>query len=238
MIKFLLYNKVVKFLYGVLLLPMCYVLISTLIFVLSKIELSNYLVQYFLFGIITYVLIHFFFYKPISIYVFSHELVHVISAYLCGSKIKKVKISTNQGSVNVDKVNTFIALSPYFVPLYSILGTLVWFVVRFLFKLELSVGLLSFFLGFTIAFHIILTIHAIYLGQQDLKISGWLFSTVLIFILNCIILIALFNVMFLNRNDINLTKDFFLRSIILTYKECYKITVELFKIIFNLLRQK
>lgn len=238
MIKFLLHNKVIKFFYGVLLLPMCYVLLSTLIFVISKVVWNNHLVQHFIFGVVTYVFIHFFLYKPISIYVLSHELVHVISAYLCGSKIKKVRISTNRGSVNVDKVNTFIALSPYFVPLYSILVVLLWFVIRYLFKVGISVGLLSFFLGLTLAFHIILTVHAIYLGQQDLKISGWLFSAVLIFTLNCIILITLFSVMFLDRYNINLVKDFFLRSIIITYKECYNVTIALFKNLLSLIRGK
>lgn len=237
MIKFLLYNRVVKFFYGILLLPLCYTLLQTLIFVISKIEFSNSLVQYFIFGVAAYIIIHFGLYKPIRIYVIGHELVHMISAYLCGSNVKKFKIGSNYGSVNVDKVNTFIALSPYFIPLYSIIVVLLWSILKYVFKLQVSTQILSFLLGLTLTFHIVLTVYAIYLGQQDLKISGWLFSVVLIFMLNCIILVVLFNVMFLPYEKVNMVKTFFFDTTILTYKHCYTVITKLIKIGITKLKQ-
>lgn len=237
MIKFLLHNRVVKFFYGIILLPFCYSLLRTLIFVVGKIEFNNSLVRYFIFGSLTYIVIHFFLYKPIKIYIIGHELVHLLSAYLCGSSVKKFKIGSDHGSVSVDKVNTFIALSPYFVPLYSVIVVILWSALKYIFKLQISTEVLSFLLGFTLTFHIVLTAYAIYLGQHDLKISGWLFSVVLIFILNCIILIALFNVMFLPPEELSTVKTFFFNSVVITYRNSYSIIVQLVNICMSKLKR-
>jgi hypothetical protein len=146
----------------------------------------------------------------------------MISTYICGGKVKKVKIGTSYGSVNVNKVNTFIALSPYFVPLYTIIVTLLWAILKYIIKINLSIEILSFFIGFTIMFHLLLTIYAIYIGQQDFKISGWLFSIIIIFIINCLILIFLFILLFLPKIQISQIKDFFLLNTKNAYIICYQ----------------
>lgn len=222
MIKFLMNNKILKFFYAVMLLPFCYSIFVTLIYVIKNTQLSNKLVQFFLLGAGVYFVIHVLLYKPIKLYVIGHELMHMISTYICGGKVKKVKIGSSYGSVNVNKINTFIALSPYFVPLYTIIIIFLWFALKYIGKVNLSTEILSFFVGFTIMFHIMLTIYAIYIGQQDFKISGWLFSIVVIFIINCLILILLFMLMFSPKITISQIKDFFILNTKNTYILCYK----------------
>jgi len=222
MIKLLVYNKIIKFFYALLLIPFCYSLFLTLIYIIKNIQLSNKLVQYFLLGAGGYLCLHFLFYKPMMLYVIGHEFIHMISTYICGGKVKKVKIGTSYGSVNVNKVNTFIALSPYFVPLYTIIVTLLWAILKYIIKINLSIEILSFFIGFTIMFHLLLTIYAIYIGQQDFKISGWLFSIIIIFIINCLILIFLFILLFLPKIQISQIKDFFLLNTKNAYIICYQ----------------
>jgi hypothetical protein len=222
MIKFLINNKIIKFFYAILLLPFCYSLFLTLIYIIKNIQLSNKLVQYFLLGTSGYLVIHLLLYKPIKLYVIGHELVHMISTYICGGKVKKIRIGSSYGSVNVDKVNTFIALSPYFVPFYTIIVILLWTISKYIIKINLSIEILSFFIGFTIMFHLLLTMYAIYVGQQDFKISGWLFSTVVIFIINCLILIFLFILMFSPKIQSSQIKDFFVSNTKNIYIICFQ----------------
>jgi len=229
MIKFLMHNKIMKFFYAVILLPCCYSLFCTLIYVIKNIQFSNKIFQYFILGSVGYLFIHLLLYKPIKLYVIGHELVHMISTFICGGKVKKVKIGSSYGSVNVDKVNTFIALSPYFVPFYTIITILLWSLLKYVVKINFSVEILSFFIGFTIAFHIILTIYAIYIGQQDFKISGWLFSIVIVFMINCLILILLFIIMFSPKVHVSQIKDFFVNNTKYTYNICYLAIVRLIK---------
>ncbi len=238
MIKFLLYNKVVKFFYGILLLPLCYVLFRTLLYVIVNIEFSNKLIYAFCLGSGLYLILHLVLYKPIKIYVVGHELVHAISAYICGGKVKKLKIGSSYGSVNVDKVNTFIALSPYFVPFYSLIVIIVWLLVKYLLKLNVPIEILTFLLGFTIMFHIVLTLYAIYIGQQDFKISGWLFSIVLIFIINCLILSSIFLVLFPSKLNFGSVREFFLDFTIQTYKFCYYKISEIVKFVIQVSKTK
>ncbi len=229
-IKILLHNRIFKFLYGVLLLPMCYVLFRTLMYTIVNIEFSN-LSYAFLLGMALYLILHFLLYKPIKVYIIGHELVHAISTYICGGKVKNIKLNSNSGSVNVDKVNTFIALSPYFVPFYSIVVCIIWALLKYAFKLRVATELLLFFLGFTITFHIVLTLYAIYIGQQDFKISGWLFSIVLIFIINCLILIIIFIILLPSKLSFNEVKLFFLNFTVQVYKFCYEKFIYVIKLV-------
>ncbi|MCX7641012.1 MAG: hypothetical protein N2Z20_00035 [Elusimicrobiales bacterium] len=221
MIKFFLHNKLVKFFYAIFLLPLCFTLLKTLIYVITNVEFQDKLVVAFFIGMGSYVVFHLVFYKPIKFYVLGHELVHVLSTYLCGGKIKNIKISNFYGCVNVNKVNTFIALSPYFVPFYSIIITLLWIICRYLLKLKIPTEVFMFLLGFSIMFHLILTIYAIYVGQTDFRISGWLFSIVVILIVNCLILIFLFTFIFSSKIKINELKDYFFGVLVSTYKFFY-----------------
>lgn len=238
MIKFLLSNKIIKFFYGVILLPLCYVIFHTLIFVIKNIEFSNYIVKPFFIGCGTYLVIHILLYKPIKLYVIGHELAHVISAYLCGANVKNIKVGSSYGRVNVDKVNTFIALSPYFVPFYSLIVIILWGIIKYLFKVNIYVGYFMFFLGLTIMFHFVLTIYALSLGQQDLKISGWLFSVVVIFIVNCLILILLFMFLFPSKIKFIDIKNYFFNLTFISYKFCFKQISDFVKFLSSKIKEK
>lgn len=229
MIKFLIHNKLAKFFYGILLLPLCYSLFLLLVFIFKNIKYFTGSVQYFFIGCLLYLLIHILLYKPIKLYVIGHELLHAISAYICGANIKKIKFCKNSGSINVDKVNTFIALSPYFFPFYSVVVILFWIIIKVLFRFNLSWEIFMFFLGFTLMFHLVLTVYAIFLGQQDLQISGWLFSIVLIFIVNCFILIVIFVTLFPLNVNFEVIKDYFFKLTSETYNITFLYVKEFFK---------
>lgn len=221
MFKFILYNKAVKFFYALALLPLCFAIFKTLTYVVTNVDFKDKLVIFFFLGMGVYVIFHILLYKPIKIYILGHELVHILSAYLCGGRVKKMKIGESYGSVNVDKVNTFIALSPYFIPFYSLIVALLWLVVKYLVRLNIPTEIFVFLLGFTIMFHLVLTLYAIYLGQTDFEVSGWFFSIVVIIIVNCLILIFLFTFIFSSKLKFIDIREYFVKNLISSYKFIY-----------------
>ncbi|MEN3012999.1 MAG: hypothetical protein ABDH23_00065 [Endomicrobiia bacterium] len=221
MIKFLLFNRIVKFFYGIVLVPFCFVLLKVLVYVVSNIEFRDKLVIFFFAGMGSYLLLHLFFYKPIKMYVIGHELVHVLSSYLCGAKVRKLKIGKFSGYVSVNKINTFTALSPYFIPFYSLTISILWVVFRYILGMKIPVDIFVFLLGFSIMFHLVLTFHAVSIGQSDFRIGGWLFSLVIIFIVNCLILVFLLYFLFPSRLNFYQLKNYFLSTLDTTYKFFY-----------------
>ena len=88
----------------------------------------------------------------------------------------------------MSKSNAFVALAPYVVPLYGILVVVVYAVIKHWWvRPELTVAF-QFLLGFAVAFHLLLTFHAVHGKQPDLKVLGLFFSIVLIGLANLLIL--------------------------------------------------
>jgi len=122
--------------------------------------------------------------KPMRIYVFGHELTHVLWTWAFGGKVKKFKATSDGGHVVVTKNNFMIALAPYFFPLYVVLvvgcfvmGHLLWGWTRYLVWFHLLVGA-------AYAFHITLTWHILQTRQSDITSQGYFFSAVIIFLGN------------------------------------------------------
>jgi hypothetical protein len=58
--------------------------------------------------------------RPLLIYVFGHELTHALWVWIMGGRVSDFRVSRTGGHIVSDKHNFFIALAPYFFPLYSI----------------------------------------------------------------------------------------------------------------------
>ena len=145
--------------------------------------------QYFLCGVLTYCFIQLLVFKPAYLYVLSHEAVHVLATWLSFGKVRAFRVTSTGGSVSTSKSSLFISLSPYFVPLYAIILTVIYyFTVNMLWWLGISARLyFLFLLGMTIAFHIITTIDTLKTKQPDLIKTGYLTSSILIYVINMII---------------------------------------------------
>jgi len=127
--------------------------------------------------------------KPMWIYVFGHELTHALWAWLFGGDVKKFKATSQGGHVVVTKTNFLIALAPYFFPLYAVLviamfaaGNFVWGWQRHLVWFNLCVGA-------AYAFHVSLTFFVLQTRQTDITSQGYLFSAVVIFLGNSVVLL-------------------------------------------------
>lgn len=142
----------------------------------------------FLLGFIGYTLTYPVFRKPLTGYVIGHELTHVLGIWLSRGEIYSVKIGKSGGMVKTDRINVWTALLPYFFPLYTFLVLGIYYILSILWNISRYFNWVIFILGITWAFHLWMTIHILRQKQPDIRYSGRIFSAVIIFTVNIIVL--------------------------------------------------
>lgn len=142
----------------------------------------------FVLGIVCYTLTYPVFRKPLSSYVIGHELTHVLGIWLSRGRVYSLRIGRQGGRVKTDKVNVWTSLLPYFFPIYTFLVLCIYLLLSILWDMNRYYNWFAFILGITWAFHIWMTIYVLRRNQPDVRYSGVLFSMVIIFTANIIIL--------------------------------------------------
>ena len=144
----------------------------------------------FLSGAACWVVIYYLLPKPMWVYVFGHELTHVVWTWLFGGRVKKFKASASGGHVVVNKSNFVIALAPYFFPLYAVLVVLIFLAGHWFWNWHHYLVWFHLLLGAAYAFHVTLTWHILKHSQTDISEQGYLFSAVIIFLGNIAVLLV------------------------------------------------
>jgi hypothetical protein len=126
--------------------------------------------------------------RPMLLYVFGHELTHVIWVWLMGGRVSKFRISRAGGYIVTDTTNFWIALAPYFFPIYSILALSLYGGIGVFVEVEPYRCWLFGVIGFTWAFHITFAIWMLWQGQTDLIEHGTFFSMMVIYLVNFLVL--------------------------------------------------
>ncbi len=127
----------------------------------------------------------------VYIYVVGHELTHALATLMCMGKVRKFQVGFDGGFVETDKDNLFIALSPYFVPLWMGLWLLVFASAHWLWPHDLLETLLYIGFGYWWSFHIYWTLWVIPREQPDMLENGLMFSALIIMLTNIAILILI-----------------------------------------------
>ena len=126
----------------------------------------------------------------VYIYVVGHELTHAIAAKLCLGKVQTLRVDLNGGYVETDTDNLFIALSPYFVPLWMCVWLLILWLVNWLCPFpEWECWFYAGF-GFWWGFHLYWTVWVIPREQPDMLENGLLFSLLTVLVMNIAILLV------------------------------------------------
>lgn len=127
------------------------------------------------------------------LYVLGHELTHAIFVKLYRGKVTEFHVSADGGYITTNKTNLVIALSPYFVPFWSVVAALLYVAFRFAAGLSPAWDrLLYATMGVTWTFHMVWTLWMIPRDQPDLKENGTYLSLVVIFFANILVLVGLF----------------------------------------------
>jgi hypothetical protein len=129
--------------------------------------------------------------RPLILYVFGHELTHALWVWMMGGKVSGFRVSRDGGYIISDMQNFWIALAPYFFPLYSIAVIGAYGAGELFTNMEPYHRWLYAFIGATWAFHVSFTLWMIPKGQTDLTYYGTFFSLVIIYMMNLAVLTVL-----------------------------------------------
>jgi len=215
-------GRISKFAVGLCFLPVVIgvsIAFSNVLGNIHSVRLSNS--QFFLWGVVAYVVMHLFLFKPKYIYTVGHEATHAVSTWLCGGKVTGFKVSKEGGAVSTTKTNFFISLSPYFVPFYTLLISALYFLGSLVYNLSYLSSYFIFMIGFTLSLHIISTVEVMKLEQPDILRTGYLFSITLIYIMNIFLIAFIISLLF---------KDFSFEAF---FKSSYHLSKDMYVRIFN-----
>lgn len=189
-------QRLLRLLYALLLLPLCVVAtralfnVSEAAGVEGRFWMDLLATRHFLFFGIGFVLMMGWFFTGLLerlflyFYVLGHELTHAVFVYACGGKVGGIHVTADGGYVMTNKSNVLIALSPYFVPFWSVVILGISTLLDLFFHIPYHNESLYFLIGFSWSFHLLWTLWMIPRDQPDLKENGVFFSIVVIYLAN------------------------------------------------------
>jgi hypothetical protein len=175
------------------LIPICAVLSQTFFTAFARATVAQRLwtgeeFWFFSLGAVLWLITFFGLPRPLLVYVFGHELTHALWVYLMGGRVSRFRVGREGGHIITDRNNFWIALAPYFFPLYSLITIALYGLLSLFFNMQPYGRLLYALIGVTWAFHLTFTCWMILKNQTDLSEQGTFFSLVIIYLLNMIVL--------------------------------------------------
>jgi len=183
----------VKFIVALFLLPICAVLSQTFFTVFARATVTQRLwageeFWFFSLGAILWLIAFFGLPRPLFVYVFGHELTHAVWVLLMGGRVSRFRVARHGGHIITDRNNFWIALAPYFFPLYGLLAIGIYGLLSLFFNMQPYGRLLYGVIGVAWAFHFTFTCWMISKKQSDLSEQGTFFSLVVIYLMNLVLL--------------------------------------------------
>lgn len=205
-------GKIVKTVIAVLFIPV--VIASTKAFFqsLGNLDFLNINLFPLIGGFFAYPIFHIVFFKPMYIYAWGHEIIHVLATWLCAGRIISFHISQAGGNVATTKTNPFIRLTPYFVPIHTIFLVLLYGILYNFFDISKFFNEFIFLIGFAMSFHIIMTIEVMKTRQPDIVKTGYFFSILFIYVANIFVLLLISSFFFRDISFIAFAKKTFVLS--------------------------
>jgi len=120
-------------------------------------------------------------------YIVSHELTHALWTLLMGGRVRGFAAGANGGHIEVSKENWLITLSPYFVPLYTLVVVGLFQLAGVWWDTRPFTGALFYLVGFTWSFHLAYTLAVLRQSQSDVRRHGWFFSMTVIYGMNLLV---------------------------------------------------
>jgi hypothetical protein len=180
--------KISKALIGIILIPTVLGISLSLFESLSGIAAARISgSRVFMWGVISYVLLHLFIVKPNYVYTLGHEMMHAITALMFGGRVRSMNVSEEGGSVETTSTNFIITLSPYLIPAYTLIFSLLYIILPLFIKNVNFRSPYLFLAGASLALHPVFTADVLKKDQPDIINTGYLFSLAIIFIVNLLI---------------------------------------------------
>lgn len=180
-------NRLVRFLIGCLLIPICLGCTATLVRLVTVSGGHWAFWIAVMTGAAVWVILFLQLPKPMWLYVVGHELTHALWTWLFGGRVKRLRATAQGGHVVITRNNFLITLAPYFFPLYALLWMVGFEVGRRIWGWGSFLWVFHFGLGVLYAFHITLTAHVLQARQPDLQSEGVFFSVMVIWLGNVLV---------------------------------------------------
>jgi hypothetical protein len=186
----------VKNIVALFLLPGCAILTQTLFTAFTRGAIQHRLwagaeFWFFSLGAVLWLITFFGLPRPVIVYVFGHELTHALWVWLMGGRVSKFSVGGGGGHIVTNRTNFWIALAPYFFPIYSVLAIAIYGMASLFVNVAPYGQLLFATIGATWAFHFTFTAWMIPKNQTDLSDHGTFFSLVFIALMNLTLLSVL-----------------------------------------------
>lgn len=177
-----------RFLAGLLLLPACLGVSTALLALLRPLSGSSiWLAPETIAlggGYLAWIVLFLTLPAPARAYIFAHEATHAIWGFLCGSRVRRLRVTRSGGSVTLSNVNALVLLAPYFFPFYTVLVILLFGVFSWFADSLSGACYWLAAIGFTWGFHLTFTLRSLFQRQTDVIACGRLFSYVTIYLFN------------------------------------------------------
>ena len=123
---------------------------------------------------------------PAIAYVAVHETTHALFGLLSGARVTRMRVAEEAGSVDVSRPNAINLLAPYFFPLPCVAALLLFGLASLVFPMagRPAGAVAAGICGAAWGFHVCFTLNALLQRQTDLDAYGFLFSFVLVLLLN------------------------------------------------------
>ena len=186
----------VKFVVAIFLLPACAILSQTFFTVFARATMNERLwtneeFWFFSLGAVLWLIAFFGLPRPVIVYVFGHELTHALWVWIMGGRVTKFRVGRDGGHIITTRSNFWIALAPYFFPLYSILAIGSYGIASLFTNVQPYGRWLYAIIGVTWAFHFTFTCWMIPKNQTDFSDHGTFFALVFVYLMNLVLLSAL-----------------------------------------------
>jgi hypothetical protein len=182
------FARVLRFLLGLALLPLCVAVTRALVDLLRDLppspELLSPQTASLAGGYAVWLLLFLTVLRPLHAYVWAHELTHALWGVLFGARVHGIRVARDGGEVALSKTNVLISLAPYFFPFYTMIVIALRLVLGIWLDMSRWELVWLFLVGFTWGFHFTFTVQTLLIRQPDLAENGFLFSLVLIYLLN------------------------------------------------------
>ena len=183
----------IRSLLGIALAPTAVAVVFSAVAAVAGLSQNAQAAKYFLGAFVGYAVLHVLRILTCQrLYVFAHEFTHALAAWATGGKVFAFVVRGQSGHVDLSHSNAFIALAPYWFPLYALASVVIYRLILFYgaavpYARE---GFLAL-MGASLAFHFAHTIEALWsTHQSDLDEAGFPLSISLIVLLNGCVLLA------------------------------------------------
>ncbi len=182
-------NRLLKFLAGLAMLPLCAALLRSaggLLLEVARSPSGRAQCAGLAIGFALWIFCFFTMPRPMWSYVLGHELTHALWTLLFGGRASGLRVSERGGQVRVTKTNIWIDLSPYFFPFYTMIVLAAYGITGAFTDLSAYRPFWMGLIGLTWGFHLTFTASLLTVHQSDIQEHGHLFSYTLILIVNAL----------------------------------------------------